>query len=188
MLDLDAEKVISKKNFTNANAKGAKKTVTDTWITPNWIVEGLGGYSQFDLDPCGYKHPEKGIIVRTAKKIYTLQDGEDGLKSNWFGNIFLNFPYSEGKAWLDKMSEHGEGVVLCFARTETKAWQQNVGKATGVLFINKRVAFLNSEGEVQSNGNAPSVLIAYGEENFRRLQNFKEINGGILVRITNSDE
>lgn len=183
MLDIDAELTIKKKTFTNATPKAGKHTYTNTWLTPQWIIDGLGGYEQFDLDPCGFKHPEKGIIVRTAKEIYTLQDEKDGLQLPWFGNVFLNFPYSEGKVWLDKMSKHDEGIVLCFARTETKAWQQNVGRAKGILFLNKRVAFLNSDGIIQTNGNAPSVLIAYGEVNFDRLRKFKEINGGILVRI-----
>jgi len=183
MLDFDAEKVISKKNFTNATPKAGQHTDTNTWLTPQWIIDGLGGHEQFDLDPCGYKHPEKGVIIRTAKEIYTLQDAQDGLQLPWFGNVFLNFPYSESKAWLEKMSRHGKGIVLCFARTETKAWQENVVKATGILFVNKRISFLNKEGNIQSNGNAPSALIAFGEGNFYKLKLFREQHGGILTQI-----
>lgn len=174
------------KNFTNATKSGSKHTVTDIWLTPEWIIEGLGGAEVFDLDPCGYKHPEKGVIVKTANKQYTLTDCEDGLLNPWFGNVFLNFPYSESYEWLEKMAKHRNGIVLCFARTETRAWQKFVNAATGILLVNKRIKFLNAAGEVKTNGNAPSALIAYGEENFQRLVEFKKKYGGILTRVENN--
>lgn len=42
-------------------------------------------------------------------------------------------------------------------------------------FINKRIKFLNSNGIEMSNGNAPSVLIAFGEEAFERIKNIDGI-------------
>lgn len=84
------------------------------------------------------------------------------------------------------MASHGNGIVLCFARTETRAWQEFVSSATGILLINKRIKFLNADGEVKTNGNAPSVLIAFGEDNFKSLHNFKNQYGGILTRILHS--
>ena len=147
-----------------------RKSVTDTWITPKWIIDGIG---PFDLDPCAFLI-EGNPIVKTANHFITEE--QDGLKQDWFGNVFCNPPYSDLKSWMDKMNKHGNGIVLCFARTETQAWQNNMSNATGINLIHRRIKFLNDKGEEQGNGNAPSALIAYGEENFQRIKKIKGIH------------
>ena len=154
---------MSKRNFVSTTPCGAK-TETDVWITPKWIMDALG---IFDLDPCGWL-VDGTPIVETALRYFTERD--DGLSQVWVGSVFCNFPYSQSRVWMEKMSRHANGVVLCFARTETKAFQENVKNATGIVFINKRVSFVRSDGTVGSNGNAPSILIAWGEDNFDRIK------------------
>ena len=169
------------KNFTNANKGGPLRTVTDTWITPKWIIDATGPY---DLDPCGHL-PDGKPIVETASLYFTKE--KDGLIQPWFGNVFVNFPYSDANSWMKKCREEFESgrvesiTVLCFARTETQAWQRNVKFATGINFINKRIRFLNGEGIEKGNGNAPSCLIAFGEKAFRRIQGVD----GIITRMQN---
>ena len=84
----------------------------DEWLTPPHILQALG---EFDLDPCA-------PIVRpweTAKNHFTIND--DGLKQKWFGRVWCNPPYGlEAAIWLNKLAEHGNGIALIFARTETK--------------------------------------------------------------------
>ncbi|MEK6879247.1 MAG: DNA N-6-adenine-methyltransferase, partial [Nanoarchaeota archaeon] len=115
---------------------------------------------------------------------------DDGLSKPWFFNVWLNPPYSDLDKWLEKMSIHKQGIVLCFCRTETKAYQKYVKTATGINLMAKRVSFLNSEGEAKnkygkkSNGNAPSCLIAWGELNYERI---KKVDG-IYLRIDNSTD
>lgn len=52
----------------------------------------------------------------------------------------------------------------------------------------KRISFLNQDGEAKnekgqkSNGNAPSCLVAWGEENYARI---KKVDG-IYLRIDNT--
>jgi len=90
---------------------------------------------------------------------------------------------------LKKCSEESEKkesfsniIVLCFARCETQAWQKYVRNyATGLNLINRRISFLNSSGVEQSNGNAPSCLIAYGENAYERIKNVD----GIILRQDN---
>lgn len=161
------------KNFTSTTPNGPK-TLTDTWITPKWIIDAIG---ISELDPCGFITDNGRPLVETAKHYFTEMD--DGLNKEWFGDVFVNFPYSQSKAWMAKMHEYNNGIVLCFARTETQAWQQNVKNATGVNFINKRISFLTATGEEKGNGNAPSALIAWGEKNYERI---KKIDG-IFCRI-----
>ena len=134
------------KNFHNATQQGPNNTITDTWLTPKWIIDKIG---ISDLDPCGYL-PDGNPIVVTAKNFFT--ESQNGLTSNWFGSIFCNPPYSDLKVWLAKCAkyhkESGQDVIaLVFVRLETKAFQENVKSATGINLINKRIRFLSAAGE-----------------------------------------
>lgn len=165
-------------SFHSTTPLGPKHTQSIVWNSPSWIVDKLGGADSFDLDPC----QSENIVTLTAKNYYFEKD--DGLSKNWYGMVFCNFPYSDSKAWLSKckneyLAGNCEIIVLCYIRSETKAWQENVGAATGINLIKKRIKFLNQNGIEKSNGNAPSCLIAFGENAFQRIKNVD----GILVRI-----
>ena len=131
---------------------------------PPELIKQLG---EFDLDPCS-------PITRpwdTAKKHYS--ELEDGLKQEWEGRVFCNPPYGDkAKHWLLKCAEHGNCIALTFARTETKMFFESVwDKATAVLFIKGRLSFYYVTGKKGACAGAPSVLIAYGEENAMLLKN-----------------
>ena len=69
------------------------------------------------------------------------------------------------------MVEHGNGVVLIFARTETKAFFDFVwGKADAILFLKGRLKFHHPDGTIGGTAGSPSVLIAYGKENVKALE------------------
>lgn len=164
--------------FQQATPAGANNTITDTWITPKWIIDAIG---LSDLDPCGWT-PNGSPVVQTAKKYIT--EDQNGLSTQWSGSVFCNPPYSDLKTWLEKCAEYHENtgsqvIILCFVRSETRAFQQNIKSATGINLINKRIKFLDSFGNEKGNGNAPSCLIAYGEEAFERIKNID----GIYCRI-----
>lgn len=138
----------------------------DEWLTPPDIIKALG---PFDLDPCA-------PIARpwnTAKEHYTIQD--DGLSKDWsFQRVWCNPPYGlEAAKWLSKLAEHGNGIALIFARTETKMFFDYVWyNADALLFIEGRLYFHHVNGmRAKANAGAPSVLIAYGIENVNILQN-----------------
>lgn len=139
------------------------KMISDTWLTPPEIIKALG---RFDLDPCC---PPK-MPWRTATKTFTKKD--DGLAQKWFGRVWLNPPYSRGVvAWLRKMAEHDRGIVLTFARTDTAWFFETVwGAASAVLFIEGRLHFHREDGSrAPANAGAPSVLVAYGNEDVNIL-------------------
>lgn len=131
----------------------------DEWLTPPWLVQSLG---VFDLDPCApIKRPWE-----TALKHYTRED--DGLAKAWLGRVWLNPPYgTETGKWMERMAEHGNGIALIFARTDTDAWMESVWPhAAAVLFIHRRLTFHTVDGQPgEHNGGAPSALIAYGHAN-----------------------
>ena len=136
----------------------------DEWLTPPEILNALG---DFDLDPCA-------PIVRPwemAKRHYTIDDL--GLTKPWHGRVWCNPPYgSQTGIWLQRLADHGNGIALIFARTETEMFFSQVWRrADALLFIEGRLYFYHVDGKkAEANSGAPSVLIAYGKENKARLR------------------
>jgi hypothetical protein len=151
----------------------AYQGITNEWLTPPDLLGKLG---KFDLDPCSpINRPWD-----TAEKHYTIED--DGLNQLWNGRVWLNPPYGpEAAKWLKKMSEHNYGTTLIFARTETEYFYKWVWmKARAVLFIKSRLHFYTVDGKrAKGNAGAPSVLVAYGEEDSNML-NYSGIEGKFL--------
>lgn len=137
----------------------------DEWLTDPEIIKSLG---DFDLDPCAPINRPWDI----AKNHYTIKD--DGLFLEWHGRVWLNPPYGrETKEWMRKMAEHKNGIALIYARTDTKYWHDYIFNVANVgLFLKGRLNFFHVDGTKSKNsGGAPSVLIAYGENNIEPLIN-----------------
>lgn len=135
----------------------------DEWLTPPEIIQAL---SPIDLDPCAPTNRPWEI----AENHYTIMD--NGLTKDWRGFVFCNPPYGNKTGlWLSRMSEHGNGVALVFARTDTKNFHQYVfNKAAAILFMEGRLTFYHADGRRgANNAGAPSCLIAYGDEAAQRL-------------------
>lgn len=136
----------------------------DEWLTPPEILAALG---EFDLDPCA-------PITRpweTAAKHYTRED--DGLAQSWDGRVWLNPPFGrEAVKWLRKLAEHGNGIALIPARTETAMFYECVwNTADAVCFLKGRPHFHYVDGRRASfNSGAPIALVAYGDENVLALE------------------
>ena len=138
---------------------------SNDWLTPPWLVYALqADFGHFDLDPCA--------SARQPWRTATTQWTRDGLDRHWWGRVWLNPPYGPAVGeWLSKLADHGDGVALVFARTET-AWffSQVWERAHSVLFLKGRLHFHRPDGSPSvSNSGGPSVLVAYGMENSRIL-------------------
>lgn len=135
----------------------------DEWLTPQWITERLG---PFDVDPCSpVSRPWD-----TARKHYSVLD--NGLSKQWLGRVWCNPPYgTETAKWVLRCAEHGNAIVLIFARTETRTFFDAIwGRADGLLFLKGRLRFCHVTGLPADNSGAPSVLVAYGHDNATRLK------------------
>ncbi|WP_231906894.1 phage N-6-adenine-methyltransferase [Cupriavidus sp. D384] len=136
----------------------------DEWLTPPEILAPLGS---FNLDPCA-------PVVRpwdTAANHFTFKD--DGLSKPWHGRVWCNPPFGrEAVKWLRRMAEHGNGIALIPARTETAMFYECVwGRADAVLFIKGRPHFHYVDGRrADFNSGAPICLVAYGKRNAEALQ------------------
>lgn len=149
----------------------------DEWLTPPEIVRSLG---VFDLDPCSPVNRPWD----TALRHLTIHD--DGLATQWLktDRIWCNPPYGNQCAlWMKKMAKHGNGIALTFARTETKMFFESVwNSAHAVLFIKGRLKFYHVTGEQGGTAGAPSVLIAYGEENSNKLSEVTHLGKFIKLK------
>ena len=148
--------------------------IKDEWLTPPEILKALG---PFDLDPCA---PVRRPWDMAANH-FTVND--NGLMQPWMGRVWLNPPYGDQThLWLQRMVEHGHGIALIFARTETEMFFEYIWRrSSAVLFIEGRLHFYHVDGKrAKGNAGGPSVLVAYGGRDTARLCD-SGIKGKFLV-------
>lgn len=152
--------------MSNKNGIGSHQSAdsdSTQWLTPPYILDELGS---FDLDPCA-------PIDRPWSMADThFTETDDGLSNEWFGRVWCNPPYgNETGTWLHRLANHGNGMALIFARTETNMFFDQIWEeADGILFIEGRLYFYNPDGSISNNNSgAPSALVAYGESNISDL-------------------
>lgn len=146
------------------SAHQSARMENDEWLTPPEILAKLG---QFDLDPCA-------PVIRpwdTAQRHFTVHN--NGLAQPWHGRVWCNPPFGrEAVKWLRRMAEHGNGIALIPARTETAMFYECVwGAADAVLFMEGRPHFHYVTGaRAPFNSGAPICLVAYGLSNVMALE------------------
>jgi hypothetical protein len=135
------------------------------WLTPPSIIEALG---TFDLDPCAAPSPRPWPTA-----VRHIELPEDGLAAEWSGRVWCNPPFgTQTAAWLRRMAEHGNGIALVFARTDTKMFMRWVWPyANAVMFLAGRPKFYRPDGtQAKGNSGGPIALIAYGQANADALR------------------
>ena len=136
--------------------KGAKLMVsqalfskkTDDWSTPPEFYNLLNNEFNFDYDPC------------------PLRADFDGLALEWHGNVYVNPPYSDVRAWLEKgIKEIEKGNSSCIvyllpARTCTKWFHDLVYGKAELRFVKGRLKF----GGAGWNAPFPNMVAIYRKE------------------------
>lgn len=153
--------------------KSHQRTVgkTDIWLTPPEILSALG---VFDLDPCAAPQ----VRLKCASRNFALP-GNDGLRRKWSfrgmkkPRVWCNPPFNryQRPRWMKAMAEHGNGILLIPAATETKAFYDWVwGRAHAICFLRGRPHFLHASGErAKANCGCSIALVAYGNSNAKTL-------------------
>lgn len=103
----------------------------------------------------------------------SLDTGEDGLTVDWEGLVWCNPPFGpEAGVWLARLADHGHGVALVPARSETRWFVSTIWeRADAVLFLHGRPHFHHPDGtRGAANSGAPICLVAYGPVADRRLR------------------
>jgi hypothetical protein len=165
---------------------------SDEWLTPPEILKVLG---PFDLDPCA---PVERLWD-TAASHYTIED--DGLSQPWHGRVWLNPPFNRYQVarWLRRLAQHGSGIALLPARTETAMFYESVWPhACAVLFMKGRPHFhvakdtvfnikgkppilVRAGGRAPLNSGAPICLVAYGGADKKALY---DSNLGVVIQMS----
>jgi hypothetical protein len=128
---------------------------SDEWYTPPEVFDALG--LRFDLDPAA---PVDGVPWVPAEHHFSKR--EDGLAQPWEGRCWVNPPYGRATAeWLGRLAEHGDGLALLYARTDTHWFQRIAFEATALCFVGGRLRFHRPDG-TSALARAPSLLVAFG--------------------------
>ena len=129
------------------------------WYTPRPLIEKLG--VEFDLDPAS--STAANTLIQ-AKNIFTKED--DGLKQDWYGNVWLNPPYGKDvPIWLEKAiyesrANNVKVMALVFSRTDT------------IWFHEYATKFIKAETmEKGSTSGAGSMLLSIGAEMNAAIRN-----------------
>lgn len=132
------------------------------WSTPKDLFTSLDSEFSFDLDACA--------TSANAKTLNFIGPEEDALTVDWSergARIFCNPPYGRGIGeWVEKAYKTSLSgptvVVLIFARTDTKWWQDWASRAAEIRFISGRVHF--ERGGLTGPATAPSAVLVFSEE------------------------
>ncbi len=154
---------------------------SDEHYTPAWIWKAaleVFGVEVFDLDPCSNSKTEPNV---PAKQVFTKD--EDGLSQEWHAEtLWMNHPYSESAAWINKLCteyESGrtkEAIALIKIDPSTQ-WFQKL-KHYPICFLHKRVTFINNnETAVFASG------LAYLGSNLTRFIEVFAVHGDIWIWI-----
>ena len=127
----------------------------NTWFTPKSFIDSLG---VFDLDPCTMSFRP----FDTAKKHFEFDRGQDALKLDWEGDVWLNPPYGkEILPFIDKFITHRKGVMLVFARMGSEGIQRLIKSGAYFYFLRKRIRFLNKNGKIETSAGTDSCLVFF---------------------------
>lgn len=122
------------------------------------------------LDVCGTKKQADRLGLP-----FNLSKRDNALKCKWDMPFFMNPPYSQVAEWmryayLQALEHHVDGMILTYAKTDTKWWHDYVerNRKAEVHFIKGRIRF-NYNGKPTSNSAPyPSVVIIFRKDKKRR--------------------
>lgn len=129
---------------------------TVEWYTPASLFRALK--VKFDLDPAGAEQDTPSDFY--CGEVWTRRT--DGLSREWYGHVWLNPPYGrEAIPFIDRIIEHGDGLLLLPSRTETVAYQRCLLLADVVCLLRERLWFIRSD-DFQARSSFGSTLFAFG--------------------------
>ena len=133
--------------------------LSDEWYTPKYIFDALGAI--FDMDvaaPISLEH------VKTPTDTFITNRS---LEREWKGLVWCNPPFGGRNGiipWVEKMSYHGNGILLTPDRTSTDWWQDCAIKSKGVLFVRSKIKFIKPDGSLGKQPSVGTTLFAFGSQ------------------------
>jgi ParB family chromosome partitioning protein len=155
------------------------------WYTPSKYIEAARqAMFGIDLDPASCAYANETVEANTY---FSIED--DGLSKKWFGNVWMNPPYSQPliKQFCQKMADSytendiDEACVLVNNATETGWFNVLLDIASAVCFIRGRVKFLDKQGNPSGAPLQGQAVIYIGNHPARFSDNFSEFGKVLYV-------
>lgn len=113
------------------------KLLKDSWETPHHFYNQWGAKYKCNLDVAATSENTK------CEAFFDIET--DGLKSEWYGRVWCNPPYSQLPAWTAhayRMRNYCE-IIVCLlpSKTDTKWFHSFVYRKASLFFIKGRIAF-----------------------------------------------
>jgi hypothetical protein len=146
--------------MTNTN-HSLPKGQSDEHYTPKSLFSALGVI--FDLDVAA---PVGG---GNAPALYYFDKERDGLKQDWWGNVWMNPPYSSPSLWVEKFLVHKQGIAL-LPITRGKWWDRLWAESGAILPTAYNLKFERPNGLANKPIVFRTALYAFGESNITALK------------------
>lgn len=178
---------LPKKEIVEAARKAhvANATGEFEWYSPlNLIASGLACMGSIDLDPASCAVANENV---KAAEYYTKED--DGLKKDWFGNVWLNPPYSaslirefaEVAASKYERGEYEQACILVNNATDTNWFHRLLEVASAICLIKGRVRFIDRQGNPGGIPLQGQVVIYIGKQPEGFVEAFSAHGRAILL-------
>jgi len=148
-----------------ANGAHISSSGENEWYTPSVYVEAARqAMGSIDLDPASCEVAQETV---KAAEFFTIAD--DGLSREWFGNVWLNPPYSKDLIgrFAAKVAEESErfeqAIVLVNNATETAWFQLMACGANAMCLFSGRIKFNDKTGKPANTPVQGQVAIYFGE-------------------------
>ena len=132
----------------------------DKLQTPYWVYSEFG---KVDLDPCAGERTSIGVDN------FAIERGQDGLILDWFGFVYCNPPFSQKEKWIEKMINHGNGILMLPERGSAP-WFGPLAVEAGKYWVMGEK--INFDGGSSSN-NIGSALFLFGDDAVQRITESK---------------
>ena len=146
------------------------------WYTPPHVFKAMG--ANFDLDTAS---PGPAIVPWIPANAHITYDS---LSLSWRGFVWMNPPFGGRNGlepWLERFSDHPEGVALTPDRTSAPWWQRYAPRMDLVLFVSPKIHFIPGPGARASSPAQGTTLMARGLKGKIALMRAADAGLGVLM-------
>lgn len=152
----------------------------DEWYTPEKYIEAARTVmGTIDLDPASNEFANE--VVKAEKY---FDESTNGLEQEWFGNIWLNPPYSTAliPKFADKItsSRFNQAIVLVNNATETAWFRKMVDNASAIVFTTGRIKFRKRDGTHGTPLQGQAIMY-FGTKPYMFLNVFRQFGWGCVL-------
>lgn len=163
----------------------SQNTGMPEWYTPEEYLEAARFcMGCIDFDPASSDIANERV---RAKRYCTVDC--NGLDAHWFGNVWMNPPYTAGLVdkFCDKLiSEYSEGdveqaIVLVNNSTDTRWWQRLCSVSSALCFPQGRIKFIDIDGNANGAPLQGQSLLYLGPHSEQFVRNFEKFGQAFEV-------